>query len=31
VVLLHDGKVIFDTDWNTAGLWCLDALSGTVL
>jgi outer membrane protein assembly factor BamB len=30
-VLLHDGKVYFDTDWNVAGLWCLDALSGTVL
>ncbi len=30
-ILLHNGKLYFDTDWNVSGLWCLDAMSGTVL
>ena len=30
-MLLHNGKLYFDTDWNVAGAWCLDALTGTML
>ncbi len=30
-MLLHNGKLYFDTDWNAAGLWCLNAMSGAVL
>jgi hypothetical protein len=30
-MLVHDGKLYFDTDWNAGALWCLDAGSGAVL
>ena len=30
-MMLDNGRLYFETDWNPSGLWCLDALSGAMI